>query len=110
MTFVVSENCIKCKHTTCIEVCPTDAFREGPNFLVIDPEACIDCNLCPVECPIGAIFEEDDLPEEQRHFIELNAELALVWPEITAVKEPLTDHELWDGVENKLPLLERRSA
>ncbi|MFT7562170.1 MAG: ferredoxin [Flavobacteriales bacterium] len=107
MTFVVTENCIKCKHTTCIEVCPTDAFREGPNFLVIDPIACIDCNLCPVECPVDAIFEEEDLPEGQEHFIELNAELSLEWPEITIPKEPPTDHEKWDGIENKLELLEQ---
>ena len=107
MTFVVTENCIKCKHTTCIEVCPVDAFREGPNFLVIDPEACIDCNLCPVECPIEAIYEEDEVPEDQTHFIELNAELSLIWPEITEVKEPMADHEEWDGVGNKLAMLEK---
>ena len=107
MTFVVTENCINCKHTTCIQVCPTNAFREGPNFLVIDPEACIDCNLCPVECPIDAIYEEDDVPEDQKHFIQLNAELAKIWTEISAMIEPLPDHEKWNGVENKLALLER---
>lgn len=107
MSFVVTENCINCKHTTCVAVCPTDAFREGPNFLVIDPVACIDCNLCPVECPIGAIFEEDDVPEDQKHFIQLNAELAQIWPEISIAIDPMLDHEKWDGVENKLPLLQR---
>lgn len=107
MTYVVGENCIKCKHTTCVEVCPTDAFREGPNFLVIDPEACIDCNLCPAECPADAIFEEDDLPEDQQHFIALNAELAVVWPEITVRQEPPDDYAEWDGVVGKLALLER---
>lgn len=107
MPFVVTENCINCKHTTCVAVCPTDAFREGPNFLVIDPVSCIDCNLCPVECPIGAIFEEDDVPEDQKHFIALNAELAEIWPEISLVKDAMVDHEKWDKVENKLPLLER---
>jgi ferredoxin len=107
MTFVVTENCINCKHTTCIQVCPTNAFREGPNFLVIDPEACIDCNLCPVECPIDAIFEEDEVPEDQKHFIQLNAELAKLWPEISVMIEPLPDHEKWNKVANKLELLER---
>jgi ferredoxin len=107
MTFVVTENCIMCKHTTCVEVCPTDAFKEGANFLVIDPALCIDCDLCVPECPIDAIYEEGKLPDNQSHFLALNAELSLIWPEITKVKEPITDHELWDGVENKLALLEK---
>ena len=107
MTFVVTENCIKCKHTTCVEVCPTDAFREGPNFLTIEPEACIDCNLCVPECPIDAIFAEEDVPEDQIHFIELNAELSLIWPEITAPKDPLPGHKDWDRREGKLALLDK---
>ena len=109
MTFVVTENCINCKHTTCIEVCPVDAFREGPNFLVIDPstEGCIDCNLCPSECPEDAIFAEDEVPEEQIHFIALNAELAKAWPEITAAKTPLLEAEEWSGVPDKLEHLIR---
>jgi ferredoxin len=80
MTFVVTENCIKCKYTDCVEVCPVDCFHEGPNFLVIDPEECIDCTLCEPECPAEAIYPEDDLPEGQEIFIELNAELSLQWP------------------------------
>lgn len=107
MAFVVTENCINCKHTTCVEVCPTDAFREGPNFLVIDPVSCIDCNLCPVECPANAIFEEDEVPEDQKNFIKLNAELAELWPEISIRKDPYPDYEKWDGVTNKFSLLER---
>lgn len=106
MTYVVSDNCINCKHTTCVAVCPTDAFREGKNFLVINPDECIDCNLCPVECPIGAIYEEDDLPEDQRHFIELNAKLSKEWQEIYTVKEPLPEHEKWTDVPNKIQFLE----
>lgn len=106
MTFVVTENCINCKHTTCIEVCPTDAFREGRNMLVIEPEACIDCNLCPAECPVDAIYADYEVPEEQKHFVELNVELASRWPEITEVKLPLKDHDHWDGIPDKLPLLE----
>ena len=107
MTYVVTENCIKCKHTTCVEVCPTDAFREGPNFLVIAPQDCIDCGLCPAECPIEAIYEEDEVPQGQEHFVELNAELAQIWDEITEPKAPPADHEQWHGVEGKLALLER---
>lgn len=107
MTYVVTENCINCKHTTCVEVCPTDAFREGPNFLVIDPEACVDCDLCPAECPVDAIFEEDEVPREYSHFIELNAELSEIWPEIAEAKDPLPEHEAWNGRSGKLALLER---
>ena len=107
MTYVVTENCINCKHTTCVEVCPTDAFREGENFLVIDPDACVDCDLCPAECPVDAIFEEGDLPENQQHFIEINKELAEAWPEINEPCEPMPDYEKWDGVKDKLKLLKR---
>jgi len=107
MAFIVLENCIKCKYTDCVEVCPVDCFHEGPNFLVIDPDECIDCTLCEPECPAEAIVPEDDVPEEQVHFIELNAELSRTWPVITARKDPLPDAEEWDGVEGKLQHLER---
>ena len=106
MTYVVTENCINCKHTTCVEICPCDAFREGPNFLVIDPADCIDCALCVPECPVGAIYSEDDVPESQQSFIELNSELSKKWPEISDSKPPYPDHEKWDGVSNKISLLE----
>lgn len=107
MTFVVTENCIRCKHTDCVDVCPVDCFYEGPNFLVIHPEECIDCEDCVPACPVDAIYAEDDLPEDQRQFIALNAELAEIWPNITAQKEPLADADEWNGVENKLRYLER---
>src|SRR5690606_20085530 len=71
MPFVVTENCIKCKYTDCVEVCPVDCFHEGPNFLVIDPDECIDCTLCEPECPINAIYPEDDVPAGQEHFVAL---------------------------------------
>ena len=76
MTYVVTESCIKCKYTDCVDVCPVDCFREGPNFLVIDPDECIDCTLCVAECPVEAIFAEDDVPDSQKEFTALNAELA----------------------------------
>lgn len=107
MTFVVTDNCIKCKYTDCVEVCPVDCFHEGPNFLVINPDECIDCTLCEPECPAQAIFDENDLPEEQSAFLDLNAELAENWPIITVQKEALEDAAEWDGVENKLQYLER---
>jgi ferredoxin len=107
MTYVVVENCIKCKYTDCVEVCPVDCFREGPNCLVIDPEECIDCNLCVSECPAEAIFPEDDVPENQRQFIALNAELAKLWPTITEKKDALPDADAWNGKPDKAGLLER---
>lgn len=106
MTFVVTDTCIRCKYTDCVEVCPVDCFREGPNMLVIDPEECIDCNLCVPECPVDAIFAQDDLPEEKHHFIELNARLSRKWPMITAMKEAPLDADEWKGVPNKLSELE----
>jgi len=107
MTFVVGENCIKCKHTDCVEVCPVDCFYEGPNMLVIHPDECIDCALCEPECPVDAIFSEDELPEDQADFLELNRELADIWPNITEKKDALSDAEQWNGVPNKRDMLER---
>ena len=107
MTFVVTENCIRCKYTDCVDVCPADCFHEGPNFLVINPETCNDCSLGVTECPAEAIYEESDLPEDQRHFIELNAELAQVWPVISEMGSPLPEAEQWNDQANKLQFLER---
>ncbi len=107
MTFVVTEACIKCKYTDCVEVCPVDCFHEGPNFLVIDPEECIDCTLCEPECPVDAIYADDDVPADQQHFTELNAELSPLWPVISAMKEPPEDADEWADVEDKLEYLER---
>lgn len=107
MTYVVTDNCIKCKYTDCVEVCPVDCFHEGPNFLVIDPDECIDCTLCEPECPAEAIFAEDDVPEGMENFIELNAELAQKWPIISEMKAPPEDAKEWDGVKDKLKYLEK---
>ena len=107
MTFVVADACIKCKYTDCVEVCPVDCFHEGPNFLVIDPEECIDCTLCVPECPAEAIFDEADLPEEQMEFIEINADLAKLWPTITEMKAAPEDADEWAAVTDKLKYLER---
>jgi ferredoxin len=107
MAFVVTENCIKCKFTDCVEVCPVDCFHEGPNFLVIDPDECIDCTLCEPECPANAIFPLEDVPAGQEQFVALNAELASRWPVITVRKEAPADAESWNGTPDKLKLLER---
>jgi ferredoxin len=107
MAYVVTENCIKCKYTDCVEVCPVDCFHEGQNFLVIDPEECIDCTLCVPECPINAIYAEDDLPDDQTQFIELNATLAAEWPVITEKKDAPADAAEWENKPGKLQYLER---
>lgn len=107
MTFVVTDNCIKCKYTDCVEVCPVDCFYEGPNFLVIHPDECIDCALCEPECPAQAIFSEDEVPSGMENFIELNAELAEIWPNITERKDAMADAEEWDGKPGKIADLER---
>ena len=107
MTFVVTENCIKCKYTDCVDVCPVDCFHEGPNFLVIDPDECIDCTLCEPECPAHAIYSEDELPAGQERFIQLNAELSKTWPSISEVKDALPDADEWNGKPDKLQYLVR---
>lgn len=95
MTFVVTEQCIRCKYTDCVEVCPVDCFHEGPNFLVINPEGCIDCALCVPECPVEAIYAEEDLPEKYHEYLRINAELSEVWPEISEAKDPLDEADHW---------------
>lgn len=107
MTYVVTDNCIKCKYTDCVDVCPVDCFHEGPNFLVIDPEECIDCTLCVAECPAEAIYAEDDVPAGMENFIALNAELAKDWPVIIERKDPAPDADEWAKVKGKLEHLER---
>ncbi len=107
MTHVVVESCIRCKYTDCVDVCPVDCFREGPNMLVIDPDECIDCAVCIPECPVEAIFAEEDVPAGQEAYIALNAELAAAWPSITRGKDPLPDADDWKDVPHKLEHLQR---
>ena len=75
MTYVVVENCIKCKYMDCVEVCPVDCFYEGENMLVIHPDECIDCGACEPECPVTAIFPEEDVPANQKQYIQLNRDV-----------------------------------
>jgi ferredoxin len=107
MTYVVTESCIKCKYTDCVDVCPVDCFREGPNMLVIDPDECIDCTLCVAECPVEAIFAEDDVPDDQKAFTALNAELSKVWQPIIERKPAPPDADQWAKVKAKKNLLEK---
>ena len=105
MAFIVTDSCIECKHTDCVEVCPVDCFYEGENFLVISPDECIDCGLCEPECPIDAIFSEDELPQDQIEFIEINARLSDVYENITESKEPLPDAEKYKEIKDKKKFL-----
>lgn len=107
MTHVVTENCIQCKHTDCVSVCPVDCFYEGPNFLAINPDECIDCGVCVPECPIGAISPDTDRGIDTAFWTDLNRDLSHRWPRIVEKKPALADAERWNGQPNKLILLER---
>lgn len=106
MTYVVTDNCIQCRHTSCVDICPADAFHLGPNFIVINPEECVDCGLCLPECPEEAIEPESQLNDSNYHFLQLNAELAERWPVILQRIEPLPDHQKWSRQPNKFPFLQ----
>jgi ferredoxin len=99
MTYVVTQDCIKCKYTDCVEVCPVDCFYEGEEMLVINPDECIDCGVCEPECPIDAIKPE---AENLISMIELNRKYSELWPKITLKKEPLKDADNFKNEENKL--------
>ena len=105
MPYVVTEPCIKCKFTDCVAACPVDCFREGENFLVIDPEECIDCGACVPECPVDAIFEQDDVPEKWTEYIALNERLAADWPAIEEQQDPMSSSEEFRNIEDKRSLL-----
>lgn len=106
MTHVVTDACIRCKYTDCVDVCPVDCFKEGPYFLVIDPDECIDCAVCIPECPVNAIYADVDLPAEFAAFIDLNARLSPALPTLTKRKPPLPDAEYWKAVSHKLAMLD----
>jgi ferredoxin len=99
MTYVVTENCIKCKYMDCVEVCPVDCFYEGENMLVIHPDECIDCGVCEPECPAEAIKPDTEPGLEQ--WLKINADLVKSWPNITQKKDPPVDAKEFDGVANK---------
>jgi ferredoxin len=89
MTYVVTDNCVRCKYTDCVSVCPVDCFREGPNFLTIDPDECIDCNACESECPISAIFPDSELAGDEKKWIELNKTESPKYPMIEEKRKAL---------------------
>ena len=105
MTYIVNDKCIKCKLMDCVEVCPVDCFYEGENTLVINPDECIDCGLCEPECPIEAIYAEDEVPADEIEFIEINEKYSKIWPNITEAKDPMPDHESWKEKTNKINVL-----
>ena len=87
MTYLVNDKCIKCKHTTCVDVCPVDCFYEGKNMLVIKPDECIDCGVCEPECPIDAIISDTETGSKK--WLEINTKYSEIWPNISEKKEPL---------------------
>lgn len=89
MPHVVTEACIACKYTNCAATCPTQCFHEGPNFVVINPDECIDCGVCEPECPAHAIFPLENVPGGLKEYVDLNARLSKTWPKITDKKDPL---------------------
>ncbi len=105
MSYLVTDNCIKCKHMDCVAVCPVDCFYEGENMLVINPDECIDCGVCEPECPADAILADNafSTPHEQVRWEEINREYSLLWPVITEVRENdvPADAKDWDGIPNK---------
>jgi ferredoxin len=106
MTYLVTENCINCKHTDCVSVCPVDCFYEGPNFLAINPDECIDCGVCVPECPVDAIVADNNTDINVVMWHDLNKRLSMKWPNISKKKDPLPDHAEWNGRAGKLDLLE----
>lgn len=109
MTYVVTDNCIKCKFTDCVEVCPVDCFYEGENMLVIHPDECIDCGVCVPECPADAIFSDSDRAATP-DWVQLNMEYANKWPNITNKKDPMPDAEDLNGILNKLPFFSKNQG
>jgi ferredoxin len=101
MTYLVTDNCIKCKHMDCVEVCPVDCFYEGENFLTINPDECIDCGVCAPECGPGAILSDAELGDEKDKWYDINLKYSLEWPVITVKGEKPFDADEWDGIPNK---------
>lgn len=108
MTYVVTDGCVNCKFTDCVEVCPVDCFYEGENTLVIHPDECIDCGVCEPECPADAI--RPDTEEGMDQWVVLNQKYAELWPVIVEKKEPMPDAEQWNGKEGKLAHLSETPA
>ena len=100
MTYVVTDNCIRCKYTDCVEVCPVDCFYEGENMLVIHPDECIDCGVCEPECPAEAISPDTEPGMEE--WVDFNRKWSIAWPNITTRRDPMPEAEKFDGESGKL--------
>ena len=102
MTYIVKDECIKCKLTDCVEVCPVDCFYEGENMLVINPDECIDCGVCEPECPIDAIVSDVSYNEQDKEkWLLINKKISALWPNITKKKDPMIDNEKFKKIKNK---------
>ena len=106
MPHVVTDNCIKCKYTDCVDVCPVVCFHESDEFLVINPDECIDCGICIDYCAADAIKPEEELEDHEKFFVEFNRDMAQLLPVVTCSTEPLSEADKWNGVPNKIELLE----
>jgi ferredoxin len=110
MTYLVTDNCVKCKHTDCVIVCPVDCFYEGENMLVINPDECIDCGVCVSECPVDAIVADNELDAEQQiKWLEINTKHSREWSVITAQIDPDPETDKWNGVSNKYEMFIEKS-
>jgi ferredoxin len=107
MTFVVTDDCVRCKYTDCVEVCPVDCFYEGENMLVINPDECIDCGVCEPECPAEAILPES---EKLIEWVELNRKYSALWPNITTKKPAPADADSFKGVKGKMQYFSEKPA
>ena len=105
MTYIVKDECIKCKLTDCVEVCPVDCFYEGENMLVINPDECIDCGVCEPECPADAIVPDTDMNDELQYWLDFNTKYSQEWPNITEKIDPLPDADDWNGKDGKKDLV-----
>ena len=102
MTYIVKDECIKCKLMDCVEVCPVDCFYEGENMLVINPDECIDCGVCEPECPVDAIVSENDYDKDDKEkWLKINKDYSKKWPNITQKKEPPSDADKFKSIKNK---------
>ncbi len=110
MPFVVTEKCIKCRYTDCVEVCPVDCFYEGENMLVINPDECIDCGVCEPECPIEAIKSDEELTPDEDVWLEKNTHYSAIWPNITKSKGPLPEAEEWADKDNKVDMFSEKEG
>ena len=105
MPHIVTDSCVRCKYTDCVEVCPVDCFHEAEHLLVIDPQECIDCGACVPACPVEAIFLDEDVPKEQWDYIALNEQLSETTPLIFSSKEPHPEAEKYHSVKGKWSLI-----